>query len=111
MASQPPQRLVDTIQARAQDPIFKHPVLGSEARDFWILSLTRIALQVQDREWVASLREPLEQMQTRWQGPQVWQTLAQVYQQLDDSVALQRHLDWVAALQPSAVAPIQAGLD
>lgn len=111
VASQPPQRLVDTIQARAQDPIFKHPVLGSEARDFWILSLTRIALQVQDREWVASLREPLEQMQTRWQGPQVWQTLAQVYQQLDDSVALQRHLDWVAALQPSAVAPIQAGLD
>lgn len=110
-ANQNQGQLGEFIEKRAQDPVFNHFVLGAEARDFWVLTLARIAVASKDVEWSATLREPLEQMQQRWQGPPVWRALAQIYQLQDDTQALRRQIEWVQALQPGAVAALEASLD
>jgi len=72
------------------------------------LTLSRIALSQSNAAWVGELLPSLESMQTRWQGPAVWNALAQAYALRDQRQQLVDHLRWVSALQPAEGAKLRA---
>lgn len=91
----------EQVEARSQHPVMNHPILGSEARDFWTLTLARLAGSESTLDWLAQIVPFLEDMQTRWQGPVVWEALANSYALLGEDEKLAAQLAWVEALQPS----------
>ena len=107
-AKRPELPLAEHIERRAQDPELNHFILGREATDFWILTLSLIALSQSNAAWVGELLPSLESMQTRWQGPAVWNALAAAYALLDQRQQLVEHLRWVSALQPAEGAKLRA---
>lgn len=94
-------RSFDQVEARSRHPVMNHPILGGEARDYWALTLARLAGSKDTLEWLAQVVPFVEDTQTRWQGPLVWETLALSYALLGEQEKLQAHYRWVDSLQPS----------
>lgn len=99
------------VEARQQDPELNHWALGSQSTDFWVLSLMRLGLQEGNLPLVRQLLPELQAMQVRWQGPQVWTTLALAYRGLGEDELLAAHMAWVAALSRSHADRLQANLE
>lgn len=103
----PPLSFAEEVQRRLKDPEVNHFILGTEAMDFWMLTLTRGAVSSSNRAWLEDIRPAVEDVQNRWQGPLVWGTVAEVYRALDDIDALRQHIEFVEALQPKSGAKLR----
>ena len=102
-----PLSFAEEVQRRLQDPEVNHFILGTEAMDFWMLTLTRGAVSSGNQAWLEDIRPAVEDVQNRWQGPLVWGTLAEVYRALGDIESLRRHVEFVEALQPESGAKLR----
>ena len=102
-----PLSFAEEVQRRLQDPEVNHFILGTEAMDFWMLTLTRGAVSSGNQAWLEDIRPAVEDVQNRWQGPLVWGTLAEVYRALGDIESLRRHVEFVEALQPASGAKLR----
>ena len=102
-----PLSFAEEVQRRLQDPEVNHFILGTEAMDFWMLTLTRGAVSSGNQAWLEDIRPAVEDVQNRWQGPLVWGTLAEVYRALGDVESLRRHVEFVEALQPESGAKLR----
>ena len=66
---QAPLSFAEEVQRRLQDPEVNHFILGTEAMDFWMLTLTRGAVSSGNQAWLEDIRPAVEDVQNRWQGP------------------------------------------
>lgn len=95
------------IQGRQDHVELRHWAMGQQSRDFWVLSMARLSVTDRNADLSRQLLPRLLDMQTRWQGPIVWDAVANLYAVLGQPAELRQHIEWVAAFQPDYAVQIE----